>query len=163
MKNNRKGFTLIELLVVIAIIALLSTLAVLALNNARRDARDSKRQADLRTVESALALHANNASTYPVGGTTWTVLETTLAPFLASSQLPEDPTGTGAQRYMYCADATGSKYMLAVTLEDTTNTDIEGDTDGTPTYADTSCMLETDVNPPAVPSCNDPAFCLGTL
>ncbi|PIW79613.1 MAG: pilus assembly protein, partial [Parcubacteria group bacterium CG_4_8_14_3_um_filter_48_16] len=54
---NKKGFTLIELLVVIAIIGLLSTLAVVALNNARLKARDAKRIADIKQIQTALELY----------------------------------------------------------------------------------------------------------
>lgn len=61
-----KGFTLIELLVVIAIIGLLSTLAVVALNSARQKARDAKRVADIKQVQTALELFYNDQQGYPV-------------------------------------------------------------------------------------------------
>lgn len=64
--NKKKGFTLIELLVVIAIIGLLSTLAVVALNSAREKARDAKRVADVKQVQTALELYFNDAQGYPV-------------------------------------------------------------------------------------------------
>ena len=64
---NKKGFTLIELLVVIAIIGLLSTLAVVSLNNARTKARDSKRLADLKQMQTALELYNTDNNTYPSG------------------------------------------------------------------------------------------------
>ena len=63
--NARKGFTLIELLVVIAIIGLLSTLAVVALNSARQKARDSKRVADMKQLQTALEIYFNDKSNYP--------------------------------------------------------------------------------------------------
>jgi len=65
-KSNKKaGFTLIELLVVIAIIGLLSTLAVVALNSARQKARDAKRVADIKQVQTALELFFNERDGYP--------------------------------------------------------------------------------------------------
>jgi len=65
-KSNKKvGFTLIELLVVIAIIGLLSTLAVVALNSARQKARDAKRVADIKQVQTALELFFSENSGYP--------------------------------------------------------------------------------------------------
>lgn len=62
---NKKGFTLIELLVVIAIIGLLSTLAVVALGSARTKARDSKRLADLKQLQTALELYYTDQNAYP--------------------------------------------------------------------------------------------------
>ncbi len=64
-KKNKKGFTLIELLVVIAIIGILATIAVVALQQARQSARDSKRIADIRQIQTALELYYNNNSFYP--------------------------------------------------------------------------------------------------
>jgi len=62
---NKRGFTLIELLVVIAIIGLLSTMSILALNSARGRARDAKRLSDVKQIQTALALYAHDALTYP--------------------------------------------------------------------------------------------------
>jgi type II secretory pathway pseudopilin PulG len=51
--------------VVIAIIGLLSTLAVVALNSAREKARDAKRVADIKQIQTALELYFNDAQGYP--------------------------------------------------------------------------------------------------
>ena len=67
--KNGAGFTLLELLVVIAIIGLLSTLAIVALNSARQKARDAKRVADIKQVQTALELYFNDQSAYPAGTT----------------------------------------------------------------------------------------------
>ncbi len=63
--KNKKGFTLIELLVVIAIIGLLATLSIVALNNARARARDARRVADVKQIQTALELYYNNYGEYP--------------------------------------------------------------------------------------------------
>ncbi|MBI3626495.1 prepilin-type N-terminal cleavage/methylation domain-containing protein [Candidatus Uhrbacteria bacterium] len=65
MLKNRKGFTLVELLVVVAIIGLLSTLAVVALGNARQKARDAKRVADMKQIQTALELYFTDQNGYP--------------------------------------------------------------------------------------------------
>jgi len=65
MFKQKKAFTLIELLVVIAIIGILATLAVVALQQARSRARDSKRMADMKQVQTALELFFNENGRYP--------------------------------------------------------------------------------------------------
>lgn len=62
---KKSGFTLIELLVVIAIIGLLATLSVLAFQSSRARARDSRRLADIKQFQSALALYEHDAKKYP--------------------------------------------------------------------------------------------------
>ncbi len=61
----KKGFTLIELLVVIAIIGILATIAVVALQQARQSARDVKRVADVKQMQTALELYFNAWQSYP--------------------------------------------------------------------------------------------------
>ncbi|MDD4996233.1 MAG: type II secretion system protein [Patescibacteria group bacterium] len=63
--KNKKGFTLIELLVVVAIMGLLSALAVVALNQARARARDARRVADIKQIQTALELYYLDNNEYP--------------------------------------------------------------------------------------------------
>jgi len=126
MKMNKKGFTLIELLVVIAISGLLSTLAVVALNNARTKARDSKRLADLKQLQTALELYNTDNNAYPAGnaitlGTAdYICLNNT--GFVTSANcganpymglVPADPVA--AQSFVYTLGA--NTYTIAATLE----------------------------------------------
>jgi prepilin-type N-terminal cleavage/methylation domain-containing protein len=67
--KSQKGFTLVELLVVIAIIGILSTVAVVALSSARQKARDVKRAADIKEIQTALELYNNDRDGYPVADT----------------------------------------------------------------------------------------------
>ncbi|MEI7452061.1 MAG: prepilin-type N-terminal cleavage/methylation domain-containing protein [Candidatus Falkowbacteria bacterium] len=66
MKNKKSAFTLIELLVVIAIIGILATIAVVALQNARAKARDARRVADVKQIQTALELFFNDQGRYPL-------------------------------------------------------------------------------------------------
>lgn len=157
MLKKKKGFTLIELLVVIAIIAILSTLAVIALGNARQKARDSKRQSDLKVLQTAIEMYSSDNGTAPTGLTNgWggasPSLKTKLATYLPGG-LPEDPnTGTAARDWIYCVDATGSDYMVATTLEQ--NIAVQGDLDTVTGWAVGECISSDGTNG-TVPVCTD--------
>lgn len=126
---NKKGFTLIELLVVIAIIALLSTLAVVALGSARVKARDAKRLADIKQIQTALELYYTDKSGYPAGAAL--VLGGANAKCLGEggfagagcaapiymALIPANPTPNGAD-YTY-ADQALASYTISFTLEGT--------------------------------------------
>ena len=126
---NKKGFTLIELLVVIAIIGLLSTLAVVALGSARTKARDAKRLADLKQIQSALELYYTDKNAYPITATTSTLAGINTAclnssGFGASGCLnaymgiiPKDPSGGN---YGYIS-ADGRDFTISATLEGKVN------------------------------------------
>ena len=62
--KRRKGFTLIELLVVIAIMSLVASVAVIAFNQARRQARDARRVADIKQIHTALELYYSDKKSY---------------------------------------------------------------------------------------------------
>ena len=122
---RKKGFTLIELLVVIAIIGLLSTLAVVALNSSRLKARDAKRVADVKQIQTALELYFNDQSAYPSEGAA-VVLGASATKCLGTigfssagcadaymGLIPVDPLP--AQSYTYVGDNT--TYSLIFSLE----------------------------------------------
>lgn len=125
---NKKGFTLIELLVVIAIIGLLSTLAVVALGSARVKARDSKRLADLRQLQTALELYYTDNSAYPpaasplaLGSAASACLNSTgfTATGCASPYMGQVPVDPKAGNYTY--SLTSSTYTITAVLEGTMN------------------------------------------
>ena len=158
MKKNRKGFTLIELLVVIAIIGLLSTLAIVSLNTARQKSRDTKRMADIRTLQSAIELCINEAGSPPAvpAAPTWAGIlgyscgTSTIQTFLSSSTMPVPPQSTCVNPaaaiatgdcYMYCKDSTAgsNKYLLAANDIEAQST-ISGDIDSNFTYSAANCV-----------------------
>ena len=102
MSNNNKGFTLIEMLVVIAIIGLLSSVVVIGLGGARSKARDARRIADIRSIQSALEVDYTAVDGYSAD----------LVSLPASTPL-EDPQGGN---YIY--ELVGTQgYKLGICLE----------------------------------------------
>lgn len=107
-KRSNKGFTLIELLVVIAIIGLLASIVLVSLNSARAKARDARRVSEMKAIQTAIEMYADdhNGEYFSTGGhlvclgipsseQCWggphgnDALNTALAPYLA--KIPKDP------------------------------------------------------------------------
>lgn len=133
----KKGFTLIELLVVVAIIGMLSSVVLSSLNTARANARDARRQADLRQIQTALELYYNVNNSYPgevacdtsKGSGTGNCAAYTGDDWDESSQihsalvpdyipdLPVDPLNTGGWYYNYEPQVGGRDYCVGAALE----------------------------------------------
>jgi type II secretion system protein G len=124
-----RGFTLIELLVVIAIIGLLASIIMVSLSGAKSKSRDSKRQADLKSIQLALSLYYNDNGMYPknIYAGAGTAPANGLAPTYLPS-VPIDPNspsgttcsaGTGASCYHYIPYSTGSTNCSGTTLTNT--------------------------------------------
>ena len=113
LKKKKTAFTLIELLVVIAIIGILSTLAVVAIQSARSKARDSKRIADVKQMQTALELYFNDNGSYPTSITS--TIATAGVVYMTS--VPSAPTpadgscSTTTNAYTYTSN--GSTYTIA--------------------------------------------------
>jgi prepilin-type N-terminal cleavage/methylation domain-containing protein len=89
---KQKGFTLIELLVVIAIIGILAGIVLVSLGGARANARDARRQADIRQINTAMELcYDDNVC----GGSDSAYLQSATMPGAIATYLatvPEDPS-----------------------------------------------------------------------
>lgn len=104
MKKFRSGFTLIELLVVIAVIGLLASVVLVALNATRIKARDTKRKADIKQLQTALEFYYDDNNEYPAVGVVnigydISALSVPLTPHILS--IPSDPSGSGWHTYQY--------------------------------------------------------------
>lgn len=62
---SEKAFTLVELLIVVAIIGILAASVIVNLSLARTRARDARRKADLKSVQTALEIYAEEKGSYP--------------------------------------------------------------------------------------------------
>jgi len=119
---KRKAFTLIELLVVIAIIGILTTIAVVALNNARAKARDVKRVADVKQVQTALELFFNDKGRYPttdewdsgsIYSTSSNGTTTYMATIPSASTPPDGGCSAGQNIFAYDVSPDGTSYTVS--------------------------------------------------
>lgn len=113
-----KGFTLVELLVVISIIGFLATLAVTSLGSGRLKARDARRIANIKQIQTALELYFSDANDYPTGvtaGNTISYSGTVYMKIVPSNSTPTNDGNCGASVYSYIRDS-ASSYRLTFCL-----------------------------------------------
>jgi len=123
--KNRRAFTLIELLLAIAIIGILATIVTAAIVNARMQSRDTRRVADIATIQQAIELYQMDVGVYPTGNSL--VLGITATKCLNSSGwnasgcadpyidlIPINPIPGGVD-YVYTGG--GSTFQIAFQLE----------------------------------------------
>lgn len=120
--NNLRGFSLIELLVSISIISILigSALFILKPQDYLKRTRDSRRQSDLKVIQTALEQYYANNSGYPASGlvpfgSNWT----TGSPAVTYlRQVPQDPSYVSSNpNSAYCYSLSVPTYSLCTTLE----------------------------------------------
>lgn len=103
--KDQSAFSLVELMVSIVIIALVSGVAVSAFSSVQKSGRDTQRQSDLRTMQSALQQYLANEGRYPStlatelsNGSALTNCSGKPIPCTVTrtylSKIPKDPAGT---------------------------------------------------------------------
>jgi len=125
--SKRKGFTLIELLVVIAIIGIISAIAMVSLTQGKRQARDTKRVADMQQMRNALLIYSNQRANYPpYSSATWTgnlgsaadktiCLDDSDLGFHAGTVGVDDCTGITIMKRVPNENASGTPYIYSKT------------------------------------------------
>jgi len=131
-KNKSNGFTILEMLVVLAIAGMILSAALISITNVRMKSRDSRREADVKQLQNALSLYANNMGFYPicsgeviVGGSGDSCVGPVLVAegFLQGGSPQIDPlSGTSGtcgvvDNYVYCYQSGGSFYTIRYALE----------------------------------------------
>ncbi|MFA5232267.1 MAG: type II secretion system protein [Candidatus Paceibacterota bacterium] len=131
MKTFKQSFTLIEVLVVLVIIGILSALIIVGVSNTTKDARDSRRKAEMNAVRKAIWVESSMGSKgYPTtpdlgsGARGWCCVGTSgtnctnLNAALSGYSLPKDPNYNPSNQewcYMYKSD--GTTFDLYAKLE----------------------------------------------
>lgn len=62
---KKKTLDFIEISIIVLIILLLTTISLLAIQSSRARARDARRVADIRLIQSALALYRHDSGNFP--------------------------------------------------------------------------------------------------
>jgi prepilin-type N-terminal cleavage/methylation domain-containing protein len=145
-KRRLSAFTLIELIVVVAIVGILATVVVINISKAQGKAKDTKRVADLQSIDKAIQLEAMtrpNATYYDsaCNNVTWAVTDQNFSIFLIPSymgKMPLDPVSRGGaynNQYVYYSEKTSQP--------DTTKAGHSGGSCDNPTYTSSWYYLWT--------------------
>lgn len=128
MKTLKKAFTLVELMVVITVIAILMTIAIVSFTRIQKQARDTKRKADVRTLQTALQAYYTENQTYPISIDETLVSNLSPGPLEVLtpnyiSGIPSGPGGTAGLEYpgyTYVSSTNGYTYAICTSLETAT-------------------------------------------
>lgn len=124
------------------IILLMLIMLLLVIGRTKIMGRDSKREADLHQIQSGLELYYGKNNSYPVLSSFAPLEGILVAAHLDIGYVPNDPTQ--GRTYYYTTDEEGKNYILGAAMEDSSNSLLSGDIDGS--------VLGI--------SCNDPVYCV---
>lgn len=131
MRSENPGFTLIELLVVIVLVTAVLAGVLVMLSGTTAKGRDSRREEDMKSLQSALNLYINQFTAYPLCPQETVIdgradcLSTALLEAKVIPGVPKDPKykdneacgAEGAFVYCYQSQNNGSAYTLRYNLE----------------------------------------------
>ncbi len=104
LQYKNSGFTLVELMVAVTIVAILSTIGLVYYGDFVKNSRDTKRQADLKSIQSALEDYHADSLNYPFALADPLVSADGTKTYL--TKLPSDPIATNPN-YAYVPAGTG--------------------------------------------------------
>ena len=134
--RSKQGFTLAEIIIVVAIMSIIAGIVLFNVSTAAKKSRDGDRQADLRTLQSAVELYKQKNGRYPAGcrgAGTWSGQTGTSYACASGNQyivglapefiraLPTDKKLLDANSgYVYTTNADGTVYKIMAkrTVED---------------------------------------------
>lgn len=109
--RRRQGFTLIELMIVVVILGLLATIVMPKILSRPDQARRVKAKADIRSIQSALALFKTDTGRFPTTseGLEALVNNPGIKGFNADGYLESVPVDPWGNRYVYLSPGIRSK------------------------------------------------------
>jgi len=116
----------VELIIVVAIIGILSLVVLTSTDVTHKEARDQRREADLKEIQIDLAQYYEYYQTYPAVPLVNAVDSKSLSNFVSggSGAIPSDPlTGQAYFYYPYQSGGINSAYCVGASLENATPND----------------------------------------
>lgn len=131
--KTKNGFTLLEMLVVTALAAMILSFVFVSVRSAKQKSRDSRREADIKQLQSILSIYVTNRGFYPAcpaevvinGASDCLSSVLILSDASQANKISTDPLGASAgacgavDSYVYCYQSTNNatSYTIRYALE----------------------------------------------
>lgn len=123
VRNQQRGFSFVELLVAIAILGILTAITMISFRGANKNARDTRRKAELSEIQGAVEEYRLANGAYPQ--TDDTSADGVFLPALQPDYLARnyiDPQNSATRNYTYrYLGIEGCQYALVTIMENSQN------------------------------------------
>jgi len=106
LRSKQTGFTIVELLIVIVVIGILAAITIVAFNGVQKQARDTERTSEIKSMQKAIEMYKVENGEYPLqedgvanAGYSMSLIESLLVPKYMSA-LPKEPNSTAPYQYV---------------------------------------------------------------